>query len=497
MSINEKWKRQKTFGKQIMNASHKASYYKYPELGSVRLLFELMHDSTQYNHHMESSVARVTSRLAWASSAPAQELKQRARELLIGVSPTGALGNKLPFIMSLPERFVAAKAWEARRSRTERKLFETLQQEVADALSSSHKVEPNRSWTRLFLEKRASFGFASDVEGAFAVGMHGIAGALTIAAPMQSFCLALCHYPQYQHMLHEEVDRILGDARMPTLQDIPDMPVLHAFIRETLRWRPPVPTSIPHELTQDDVYDGYHIPKGSVVHALEWSISRDPQVFPEPDAWNPTRWLNPEFPTYLEPLCQFSTITDYSQFGYGDRKCQGMGVTEASLFVGLGSIAWLFSINASTTAIEDRGVQAKPTAPVLGDSPEHTDLHTAIPLTADEALVTDDLLDSKNGENVKLIAERAGTMPTTCTSAPVQSPDGTYDADPTMSFSTLLIAKPLPIKFDMSVRSQKRAEVVLKRWIDLELQGEFERDKVYWKDGNASDTQYGWGRVFS
>jgi len=66
---------------------------------------------------------------------------------------------------------------------------------------------------------------------------------------------------------------------------------VRALIRETFRWRSPVPfgwssirekakqqfanflTGVPHMLTEDDVYEGYHIEKGSVVFALEWYVA--------------------------------------------------------------------------------------------------------------------------------------------------------------------------------------------------------------------------------
>ena len=221
-----------------VDKSHKERYYGYPELESIRLLFELMQEPQNYNIHIESFVARVTSRLAFGTADGSDELKQRARELLLGVSPNGALGNRLPAVMSLPSWLSPAKAWELRRNRTEQKFFEIMQKE------SMSGPTPRPSWARMFFENKASLGIPSDLEGAYAVGMHGIAGALTIAAPMQSFCLAIVHHPQYQPILHEEIDRVLGD-RLPTQGDMEAMPVLRAFIRETLRWRPAVPTGIP------------------------------------------------------------------------------------------------------------------------------------------------------------------------------------------------------------------------------------------------------------
>ena len=111
MSKNDKWTRQRKFAKQIMDTSAKEEFYGYPELESVRLLFEVMTEPSRYNHALESFVARVTCRLGWGTPSAAEELKQRARELLIGVSPTGSFANKLPFIMSLPEGWTKSKAW--------------------------------------------------------------------------------------------------------------------------------------------------------------------------------------------------------------------------------------------------------------------------------------------------------------------------------------------------------------------------------------------------
>jgi hypothetical protein len=155
--------------------------------------------------------------------------------------PTGSIANKLPFIISLPESWTKSKSWELRRGRTEQRFFKILQDDVREQINQSEKnpdppallllsLQPKMSWMRTFLGNRKTWKFDSDLEGAYAVGMHGIAGALTVAAPMQSFCLTLCHYPQHQKFLHEKIDRVLGD-RMIRLSDMPEMPVLRAFIR--------------------------------------------------------------------------------------------------------------------------------------------------------------------------------------------------------------------------------------------------------------------------
>lgn len=312
---------------------------------------------------------------------------------------------------------------------------------------------------------------------------------------------------------------------------------------------------IPHASVKDDVYDGYHIPAGSVMHPLEWSISRDPEIFHEPDSWNPLRWLEPKYPTYQEPLAKFPTITGYSQFGYGRRTCQGMGVTEADLFVGLGSMAWMFAMHADTEDVEQeaesdeaftRHVAEQKSLQAQGDTIRpHTppneesisqqldgknrdgNIHqkndSAINLTSFRPKKGDAQNQNMPGNPSKL-AGRPG-LPSVnsmfaCPPSPASSNRGfdaelghhikqtthnpsskadtnTGTSDPTMDFSTLLIAKPKPFKFNLKIRDQQKADRVARRWMELKMDGEFEDSRVYWKNGNKGDQQHGWGEVFA
>jgi hypothetical protein len=92
-----------------------------------------------------------------------------------------------------------------------------------------------------------------------------------------TYILAMTLYPQWQIRLQEEVDRVCGD-RMPEPKDSPKMPVLRAVIKEIMRWRPVTPSSIPHESIEDDVYEGYFIPKGTVAHCIRGMLADDKQV---------------------------------------------------------------------------------------------------------------------------------------------------------------------------------------------------------------------------
>jgi hypothetical protein len=48
-------------------------------------------------------------------------------------------------------------------------------------------------------------------------------------------------YPEIQKKCQEELDAVVGRERMPTFQDMENLPYLRATVREALRWRPVTP----------------------------------------------------------------------------------------------------------------------------------------------------------------------------------------------------------------------------------------------------------------
>ena len=54
----------------------------------------------------------------------------------------------------------------------------------------------------------------------------------TTAAVIQNIVLAMIAYPECQKKAQEEIDSVVGSARMPTLADYDDLPYLQAFVKE-------------------------------------------------------------------------------------------------------------------------------------------------------------------------------------------------------------------------------------------------------------------------
>ena len=200
-----------------------------------------------------------------------------------------------------------------------------------------------KCWERDFLEHQEEFNLTDD-QGAYVVGTMFEAGSGTTSAAMMSFMLVMVLHPHWFRKLQEEVDRVCGAERLPYLDDVSQLPTVRAAIKEVLRWRPVTAGGLPHVCTKDDIYEKSFIPAGTVMHANQWAIHREPELYPDPETYNPQRWFDPSFPTYKEPLSTYPNLHNYSNFGFGRRICPGQNIAERNLYLLAARIAWATDI---------------------------------------------------------------------------------------------------------------------------------------------------------
>jgi len=170
-----------------------------------------------------------------------------------------------------------------------------------------------------------------------ALGSMYTAGVDTTTSSLMSFVVGMLLRPDIQTMAQKQLDAVTRRERLPTFEDRPSLPIIDAICKEFLRWGTTVPIAIPHASTEDDVYEGFFIPKGSLVIGNSWAILRDPVRYPEPDSFRPERFLNPDGSLHDDPVLT-------TAFGFGKRICPGRHFVDTTLFVVVASLLSVFNI---------------------------------------------------------------------------------------------------------------------------------------------------------
>nr|BAK09507.1 cytochrome P450 [Postia placenta] len=138
----------------------------------------------------------------------------------------------------------------------------------------------------------------------------------------------LADHPEVLAKVREEQERVrAGDFEKPmTLEMMDEMSYLRAVVKESLRVKPPV-TMVPYKtLKAFPISDDYTVPAGSMIIPSFYNSLHDAEVFPEPDAFTPERWLDANGSANQNPR-------NYLVFGSGPHKC--IGIEYAVMNIGL------------------------------------------------------------------------------------------------------------------------------------------------------------------
>ncbi|KAJ2912893.1 hypothetical protein MD484_g7522, partial [Candolleomyces efflorescens] len=204
--------------------------------------------------------------------------------------------------------------------------FEEAKRDVEEGRDGSHPSMAHSLIDRLPEEQDPNRAPLEQIaRGVCAVAY--VAGAETTVSSATALLYVLASYPKVQAKAQAEIDAVVGSDRLPLVTDREHLPYVHAIIKEVSRWYTVVPLGVAHCNTEDDEYEGYFIPKETIILQNNWAIMHDPEVFDNPFEFIPERYIkdgkiNPSVP---DP--------DIAAFGHGRRICPGRHFSNDALFL--------------------------------------------------------------------------------------------------------------------------------------------------------------------
>ncbi|KAJ3761410.1 cytochrome P450 [Lentinula raphanica] len=362
----ETWRRMRRAAHQGLHQNAVEKYKPIQAKEVLLLLNDLLQRSDEWVDHVRraggSTVLGVTYDLPTLPSVNDTELRS-IYDFTIHLVNTAYVDSFVveffPWLRHLPAWMMSWKAKALRWS----------QESIPIFLSMFHKVKTDwgaglarPSLTGIVVEQQDKFGL-TDKEAAWMVAAIAAASE-TMSGVLAWFFLAMVMYPEVQAKAQAELDRVVGRDRLPSFEDMQHLPYIRAIVRESLRLNPVDPLGLQHRSIEDDIYNGYFIPKGTICIANVWAMNRDVDVYgADAHLFRPERHLDKDG-KFNQAAFPRTKNEGHNTFGFGRRICVGRYLAVNSLFLSMASILWFFDIKPP---VNDDGSPVKLTEDTINE----------------------------------------------------------------------------------------------------------------------------------
>ncbi|KAI1813707.1 cytochrome P450 oxidoreductase OrdA-like protein [Poronia punctata] len=314
-------------------------YAPLQEKEALRFLLRVMRKPDDLEHHIRTEAGAMILSMVYGYTIephkpdPLVELADTAlNQFALSSVPGGWLVDTIPALRHLPDWFPGAgfkkigKEWRKTLDMAATKPFLFARQQMARGVDK-----------KFYLSGFPSEDMAPEEDEILkwtATSLYA-GGSDTTVNTLSAFFLAMTLHPEVQARAQEEIDRVVGPGRLPTFDDRDNLPYINAVVQEAWRWHVVLPLGLPHASTADHYINGYFIPKGATVMSNVWWFTHDPEVYPNPDKYDPLRFMTtPPPPDPTEWI-----------FGFGRRICPGRFFAQGSVWLTVAKSLAAFNIS--------------------------------------------------------------------------------------------------------------------------------------------------------
>jgi len=354
----------KFFYQVIGSNSSMSLFYPVEELETHRFLKRVLKNPDDLVAHIRQTAGAIIMRIAYGYEVKEKDpflasVNRAVDQFSLSTAPGGFLVNLVPSLRYLPAWFPGAgfKHTAALWAKSLINMVEEPYQLVKQKMAAG-TADP--SFTSRLLEDSIPMTPEQEHDIKWSSASLYSGGADTSVASIHAFFLAMILYPDVARKAQAELDAVIGQDRLPSFSDRENLPYINALVLEVMRWHVVAPTGVPHRVMEDDIHDGYMIPKGALIIPNLWFMLHDPQVYPDPSRFSPERYLGPQAQPDPRDVC----------FGFGRRICPGRMLADSSVFISCSRALAVFDITKySKNEIVDEPVLEQSTGTISHPKP--------------------------------------------------------------------------------------------------------------------------------
>ncbi|GLI79445.1 hypothetical protein PoHVEF18_007780 [Penicillium ochrochloron] len=342
-----------------------AQYNSLQEIEVHRFLLRVLQDPSKLSQHVQTEAGAVILKIAYGYNIeqhkrdPLVDMANLALERFsIAGTPGAWLVDMVPILKYVPAWFPGvgfkrtAQEWKKHLEDVVDKPYAFVQRRM-----NSGKSQPSYLSNLFKASGYPPIGSEEEIIAKWTAGSLYTGGADTTVSSIETFFLAMTLFPEVQRKAQEEIDQVLG-GRLPTVADRGKLPYVDAVVKEVLRWHPVAPMGIPHMSVEDDMLNGFFIPRGSLIMPNIWALTHDSKFYRDPMVFKPERFLGID---EREPEMDPHAIV----FGFGRRVCPGRFLADVTVYLSIARSLAVFNVAKACENGKEVEVKAKFQAGVI------------------------------------------------------------------------------------------------------------------------------------
>jgi cytochrome P450 len=301
MPYGERWRLLRRILHSVLNKQMMPTFAPFQDVESRHLLWDFLDSPQQWHLGTQRFANSVIMSVVFGKrmkleDPDVRELFDTSNELILALQPGANLVDSLPVLAKILPK--PLQWWRKRGERLHDKTVGVYKKQVQDLEKRMAEGNARDCFAVRFLKDPSTKDYGA-TQTYFALGSLMEAGSDTSRMTISQVMAAAATDKRWVVTAREALDRVCGPAgasainmRLPNFDDRPELEYITATVKEAFRWRPFAEIGLPTMLIQDDEYEGYKFPKGTLFTWNAMAIALDEREYEQAERFWPERFLN-------------------------------------------------------------------------------------------------------------------------------------------------------------------------------------------------------------